>query len=160
MKGSVLNAEQSIRQTCRMTHNRFATNTPTTIRTVTSLLGAMRWRIAHHTFKKRGLVNCASKELTPMRGLKSLMADSVLRGSVIAMSDAVTHPSHYTAGSVEYIEAIEAALTPEQFKGYLRGNILKYLWRYPYKGKSEDLEKAHWYLHQLIEAEGGVRHAD
>lgn len=75
-------------------------------------------------------------------------------------NDNVSHPAHYTRGDIECIEAIEAALGPEQFKGYLRGNILKYVWRYPNKGGSEDLEKARWYLHQLIEAEGGVRHAD
>lgn len=75
-------------------------------------------------------------------------------------SDIVAHPPHYTQGSVECIEAIEAALGKEQFRGYLRGNILKYLWRYPIKNGSEDLEKAHWYLHILIIAEGGTRHAD
>ena len=37
---------------------------------------------------------------------------------------------------------------------------MKYLWRYPIKNESEDLEKAHWYLHILINAEGGARHAD
>lgn len=42
-------------------------------------------------------------------------------------SDMVAHPPHYTQGSVECIEAIEAALGKEQFRGYLRGNILKYL---------------------------------
>lgn len=48
-------------------------------------------------------------------------------------NDAVQHPAHYTQSGVECIEAIEAALGEEQFKGYLRGNIMKYLWRYPYK---------------------------
>lgn len=75
-------------------------------------------------------------------------------------NDMVQHPPHYTQSGVECIEAIEAALGKDQFKGYLRGNILKYIWRYPYKNGSEDLEKAHWYLHNLIAAECGVRHAD
>lgn len=75
-------------------------------------------------------------------------------------NDTVQHPAHYTQSGVECIEAIEAALGEEQFKGYLRGNIMKYLWRYPCKNGSEDLEKAHWYLHNLIAAEGGIRHAD
>ena len=36
------------------------------------------------------------------------------------------------------------------FKGYLKGNCLKYLWRYDYKGKQvEDLQKAGWYLNRL-----------
>jgi hypothetical protein len=42
-------------------------------------------------------------------------------------------------------------MTPEAFKGYLKGNTLKYLWRYERKGKSiEDLKKAEWYLRKLI----------
>jgi len=37
------------------------------------------------------------------------------------------------------------------FKGYLKGNCMKYLWRYDYKGKPiEDLEKAQWYLAKLL----------
>lgn len=63
----------------------------------------------------------------------------------------VHHPAHYTAGGIECIDAIAAALGPEQFKGYLRGNILKYLWRRPLKNGTEDYEKAQWYLARLIE---------
>jgi hypothetical protein len=39
----------------------------------------------------------------------------------------------------------------EQFKGYLKGNVLKYCWRHENKGGSEDLRKAKWYLDKLIE---------
>lgn len=67
-------------------------------------------------------------------------------------NDAVQHPSHYTGGDIECIDAIRSALTPEQFEGYLRGNILKYLWRYPDKNGVEDLRKAQWYLNRLIGA--------
>jgi hypothetical protein len=36
------------------------------------------------------------------------------------------------------------------FKGYLKGNAMKYLWRYDYKGKRvEDLQKCQWYLARL-----------
>ena len=31
--------------------------------------------------------------------------------------DNVNHPAHYTEGGVEYIEAIEAQLTPEEYRG-------------------------------------------
>ena len=42
-------------------------------------------------------------------------------------------------------------MTEEEFKGYLKGNNLKYLWRYNYKDKPlEDLQKAKWYLDKLI----------
>lgn len=65
--------------------------------------------------------------------------------------DFVNSPSHYNYGKIECIEAIEESMTPESFKGYLKGNTMKYLWRYERKGKSvEDLEKAQWYLNKLI----------
>jgi hypothetical protein len=65
--------------------------------------------------------------------------------------DVVNHPHHYNAGIIECIEAIEESMTPEAYKGYLKGNCMKYLWRYDYKGKPvEDLEKAQWYLSKLL----------
>jgi hypothetical protein len=66
------------------------------------------------------------------------------------IEDMVNSPPHYNEFGIECIDAIEAA-TGSEFKGYLQGNILKYLWRYKYKGKPlEDLEKAEWYLSRLI----------
>lgn len=65
--------------------------------------------------------------------------------------DVVNHPSHYTRGGIECIDAIEASMTSKQFCGYLKGNIIKYLWRYELKEKPvEDLKKADWYLKKLI----------
>jgi hypothetical protein len=67
-------------------------------------------------------------------------------------SDPVERPSHYTAGNIECIDAIKAATTQEEFEGFLRGNVLKYLWRCNLKSnKTEDLNKARWYLNRLIE---------
>jgi hypothetical protein len=66
------------------------------------------------------------------------------------MEDVVNKPKHYNQGSVECIEGIKASMSSEEFKGYLKGNALKYLWRYNYKGKpEEDLKKANWYLSKL-----------
>lgn len=65
-------------------------------------------------------------------------------------ADTVDHPSHYTSGSIECIDAIQAQMTPEQFAGYLRGNVAKYVWRYEHKGGAESLRKARWYLDRLI----------
>ena len=64
--------------------------------------------------------------------------------------DMVNHPQHYTNGSVECIEAIESSMSAEEFKGYLKGNCIKYVWRYRDKGGKEDLQKAQWYLDRLI----------
>mgnify|MGYP003651298657 CR=1 FL=1 len=64
--------------------------------------------------------------------------------------DVVNKPSHYNTGNIECIEAIEESMSSVAFKGYLKGNCLKYLWRYDYKGKQvEDLQKATWYLNKL-----------
>lgn len=69
----------------------------------------------------------------------------------IEQPDPINHPSHYTSGGIECIAAIKASMTPEAYKGYLKGNILKYLWRYESKGKPiEDLKKAQTYLTWLI----------
>jgi hypothetical protein len=65
-------------------------------------------------------------------------------------TDNVNHPSHYGQGNIEAIEYISDFLTREEYQGYLRGNIAKYLHRWPYKNKLEDLKKASWYLDRLI----------
>jgi hypothetical protein len=62
-------------------------------------------------------------------------------------------PAHYTSGSIECIEAIEAQLTPEEYRGFLKGNVAKYLWREKMKGGTQSLEKAQWYLDRLIALE-------
>ena len=62
--------------------------------------------------------------------------------------DMVNHPPHYaeTDNGVECIDAIRAALTPEEFRGFCKGNAIKYSWREKLKGGDEDLKKAAWYL--------------
>ena len=66
--------------------------------------------------------------------------------------DPVNKPSHYTQGDVECIDAIEAALGPEGFKAFCRGNVIKYSWRTEHKHENgqQDLEKAAWYLNRII----------
>lgn len=69
----------------------------------------------------------------------------------IEHNDPVSHPSHYTKGGVECIDAIKASMTEEAFKGFLKGNVMKYVYRYESKSKPlEDLKKAKWYLEKLI----------
>lgn len=65
--------------------------------------------------------------------------------------DMVNGPSHYN-GTV-CLDAIEASMTPEAFKGFCKGNAMKYIWRYEKKGSVESLQKAIWYLNKLIEVE-------
>ena len=66
--------------------------------------------------------------------------------------DAVNNPPHYKTGDIECIDAIKASMSAEQFIGYLKGNVEKYVWRMSYKGKPvEDLRKARWYIDRLVE---------
>ena len=67
-------------------------------------------------------------------------------------NDAVQHPSHYTQGSIECIDAIRASMTADGFCDYCKGNIIKYIWRWRDKGGVEDLRKASVYLNWLINA--------
>ena len=67
-------------------------------------------------------------------------------------NDAVQHPSHYTQGGIECIEAIKASTTADGFYDYCKGNIIKYIWRWRDKGGVEDLRKASVYLNWLINA--------
>ena len=66
--------------------------------------------------------------------------------------DFVNSPAHYNKGEIECIKYLEDNLSQEAFKGYLEGNVKKYLHRWTYKGKpEEDLAKASWYLNKLRE---------
>lgn len=66
------------------------------------------------------------------------------------MPDDKINPAHYRSGDLECIDVIEAQMTADEFLGYLRGNAIKYLWRYRRKGGAEDLRKARWYMDRLI----------
>jgi len=66
-------------------------------------------------------------------------------------SDPVNNPSHYGQGSIECIDYIKDFLTEDEYTGYLRGNVAKYLHRWRYKNGIEDLKKARWYLEALIQ---------
>jgi len=65
--------------------------------------------------------------------------------------DNVHRPEHYNTGSIECIDAIRGMLNHDEYIGYLRGNALKYMWRFRYKKSPiEDLRKARWYEERLI----------
>ena len=77
--------------------------------------------------------------------------DKMTKPNINDILDNVEHPSHYCRGGIECIDAIEASLGKDEFAGFLRGNIIKYIWRYKDKNGLEDLKKAQWYLNKLIE---------
>lgn len=59
----------------------------------------------------------------------------------------------YKHGGIECIDAIRACMSEEEFRGFCKGNAIKYLWRAEYKGGSEDYQKARDYMNYLLEAE-------
>jgi hypothetical protein len=65
--------------------------------------------------------------------------------------DSINHPNHYNINR-EGEQAIETYVYIRSWKmDYPESNIVKYVTRHPYKGKSlQDLKKARWYLDQLI----------
>lgn len=82
---------------------------------------------------------------------KALETRLNIGGEVSSVFDPVDKPIHYNSGGIEAIAGIEASMSPEGFAGYLKGNVMKYMWRYENKGKPiEDLKKARWYLERLI----------
>ena len=71
------------------------------------------------------------------------------RGTLL--NDSVNSPAHYLKGKKETIDVIKDCMTDDEYHGYLKGNVLKYVSRYKFKGEPlEDLKKAQWYLNKLI----------
>ena len=64
--------------------------------------------------------------------------------------DKVNHPSHYTQGGIECIDAMEAALGKQVVIDFCLGNAFKYIFRCKNKNGLEDVKKANWYLNKLI----------
>lgn len=71
--------------------------------------------------------------------------------------DMVNHPSHYTQGGIECIDALKAATVSKVgIEAVCTANAIKYLWRYEEKNGIEDVKKARWYIDRLIkELENG-----
>ena len=84
--------------------------------------------------------------------LRGITAES-LNFEEAPKSDAVNHPSHYNRYSREVIESIKGLCTPEEFRGYLKGNIIKYSARYSGKDGLQDIDKLAKYTQFLKEFE-------
>ena len=67
-------------------------------------------------------------------------------------NDPVNHPSHYTSGKVECIDAMEQVFGTEVVKHYCLGACFKYLWRRKLKENEEqDIKKSLWYFDKFKE---------
>lgn len=72
-------------------------------------------------------------------------------GAAQAVKDNVNHPSHYTQGKVECIDALESATIGKSgIEAVCVANVIKYLWRYEEKNGVEDVKKAKFYLNRLL----------
>ena len=84
-----------------------------------------------------------------MNQSESITAGAI-RQTIDDRADPVNRPAHYQTGGIETIEIIRAMLTDDEFRGYLKGNILKYRERAQFKGNAEqDYAKARWYMARL-----------
>ncbi len=82
--------------------------------------------------------------------IESVEANNYAGKLIIDMgNDNVNEPNHYK-GEIECIDSIKSSMSIEEFKGFLKGNVQKYVWRYDKKNGIEDLKKAQWYLDRLI----------
>ena len=66
----------------------------------------------------------------------------------------INSPGHYNSNTMETINLIRDSMESDEYRGYLKGNIFKYVSRYRYKEQEnpyKDLLKAQWYLCKLIE---------
>ena len=77
---------------------------------------------------------------------------SRVKENVVGMQDPINHPNHYNV-NWKGEKAIETYTYIRSWRmDYPESNIIKYVTRHPYKGKSlQDLKKARWYLDRLIE---------
>ena len=89
----------------------------------------------------------------PRKSDLPLIVKSVAQ-TVKAVVDMVNQPPHYKIGGIETIDFIKAKLTPDEFRGYLKGNVFKYLTRAGHKADaSEDIDKMVWYASRLKETQ-------
>lgn len=64
--------------------------------------------------------------------------------------DMVNHPTHYTSGKIECIDAMLEAFGASEVESFCKLNAFKYIWRAEHKGGMEDIKKAVWYLNKYI----------
>lgn len=89
--------------------------------------------------------------LTEQEFIEFMWLDTGKNHATPVVYDSVDNPVHYTQGSIECLDAIRESMTSESYKGFLKGQVQKYMWRYEKKNNPiEDLKKAEFYLKRLI----------
>jgi hypothetical protein len=70
--------------------------------------------------------------------------------SISPKADMVNHPPHYTKGGIETLDFIKAKLSTDEYKGYLKGNLIKYISRAGLKNEeATDFGKINFYATEL-----------
>jgi hypothetical protein len=72
------------------------------------------------------------------------------------MSEDVAHQKHYTGLKIEPIDYMRANFSEDMLRGFLLGNVIKYVSRYKLKDGIKDLDKAEVYLNWLKELENSI----
>ena len=86
-------------------------------------------------------------------GEKELHNKDIISEFIESTPDLVNQPPHYKKDGMECIDVIKAALTPDEYAGFLKGNAIKYLFRHHEKGTPEqDLQKAQWYINRITKS--------
>jgi len=83
--------------------------------------------------------------------IMSKLTDNLVDESIKILDDKIKSPNHYKVGNWESIEILRAWLTPQEFRGFLKGNAFKYLIRFEKKNGIEDIMKCQMYLKWLAE---------
>jgi len=105
--------------------------------------GGSVWRESVHTLEH--LLHCDdTHETTTLED----RGDETVKGF-----DPVDKPEHYASGGIELLDFFEASFPPDEFRGFLKGNIMKYAFRYGMKNGVQDLKKAEFYNDRLIKFE-------
>lgn len=81
--------------------------------------------------------------------------DPKIRTPSKAQNDEVKKPQHYDKNGKQVWDIMKDLSTEEEYVGYLKLNVVKYLSRYKDKGGKQSLEKAIAYINKLIETEYG-----
>ena len=99
-----------------------------------------RMQETYHDFTDEQIADMA-KRLYESRGA----------GQPAITADMINHPPHYTQGSMETIDIMEAKSTHEEFKGHLKLTALKYLTRAGHKeSELQDAKKTQWYVNRWV----------
>ena len=110
------------------------------------------WGLPDAEGYQRISINISDKP-EPLRGKDPIQEEVKRLQDNLKLSDMVNHPSHYNAYPMENLETIKGSMSEIEYRGFLKGTIEKYLYRYDLKGKpAEDLKKARFYLDELIKS--------